>query len=113
MNALGDRGAERRRCGEVLQHVDEPHDRADDPHRRREAAGLLERRRARMVARAHAVDLGLQHLADEVGVDAVDDELEALAGELVVDLVDLLVEREQALRDAPARRATRAASPGR
>ena len=49
------------------------------------------------MASDHPVDLGLEHLADEVGVDAVDDELQALAGELVVDLADLRVEREQPL----------------
>ena len=72
------------------------HDGADDAHRRREAAGLVEHRGADVVAGDHAVDLGFQHLADKVRVDAVDDQLKALAGELVVDLGDTLVERQQA-----------------
>jgi hypothetical protein len=98
--------------------VHEPHHRADDPHRRREAAGLLERRGARGVAGGHAVDLGLEDVAHELGIGAVDDQLQPLAGELVVDLVELRVERQQALAagllgerdeqlDAPACRAAR------
>ena len=63
----------------------------------REAAGLLERGRAGGVARRHAVDLGVEDLAHELRVGAVDDELKALAREVVVDLGELRVERQQAL----------------
>jgi hypothetical protein len=45
----------------------------------------------------HAVELGLEDLADDLGVGAVDDELHALPRERIVDLLDLVVEREQAL----------------
>ena len=108
MNALEIDGPEGGRRSEVLQHVHETHHRADDAHRRGEAAGLLERRGAGVVARDHAVDLGLQDLADELGVDAVDDELQALAGELVLDLADAARQARAGPRAAPAPRATRA-----
>ena len=49
-----------------------------------------------VVAGDHAVDFGVEHVADEIWVDSVNDELEPLAGELVVDLVDALIECEQA-----------------
>ena len=82
---------------EVVHHVDEAEDRADDAHRRRERAGLHERRAAGDVALAHRLVLGVEHGGDQVGVGAVDDELDALLGERVVDLLDRLVEREQAV----------------
>ncbi len=83
--------------GEVLEHVHEAQHRADDAHRRREAAGLLERRGAGLVARGHAVDLGLEDRVHHLGVGAVDDQLQGVAGEGVLDLAELRVEREQAL----------------
>ena len=52
---------------------------------------------AGVVPGGHTVDLGLEDVADELGVGAVDDQLEALLGERVVDLGDLGVERQQAL----------------
>ena len=52
---------------------------------------------AGVVAGGHAVDLGVEDVAHELGVGAVDDQLQALLGELVVDLGDLGVERQQAL----------------
>ncbi len=75
----------------------EPHHGADDPNRRSEPAGLLERRRARRVAGGHPVDLGLENVADERRIAAVDDQLQALAGEVVVDLRELGVQGEQPL----------------
>jgi len=59
--------------------------------------GLSRRRRALVVAGHHAVDLGLEHLADELRIGAVDDELQALAGEVVLDLGGLAVEGQQTL----------------
>ena len=74
-----DRRAERLGLVEVLEHVHEAEDRADDAHRRGEAAGLLERLGAPAAWRLRiAVVLGLEHLGDELGVRAVDDELQAL-----------------------------------
>ncbi len=93
----GDRRAEGRWRRQVLEHVDEPHHRADDPDRRGEAAGLLEREHASVVPGRHPVDLGVEDVAHELGVGAVDDQLQALLGERVVDLGDLGVERQQAL----------------
>ena len=49
-----------------------------------------------VVAGDHAVDFGVEHVADEIWVDSVNHQLQALAGELVVDLVDALIECEQA-----------------
>ena len=93
----GDRRAERLGLVEVAEHVHEAEDGADDAHGRRVAAGLLERLRRRRVALAHGVVLGLEHVGDEVGIGAVDDELQALAGVGVLDAAELLVERQQAV----------------
>ena len=49
------------------------------------------------MSRSHSVDLGLEDVADDLGVGAVDDELQSLLGELVVDLLDLGVERQKTL----------------
>ena len=49
-----------------------------------------------VVARDHAVDLGVEHFADEIWVDSVDHQLQPLASELVVDVADALVEGQQA-----------------
>ena len=94
-------GPERRRVGEVLEHGDEAHHRADDPHGRREARGLLEGVGVGGVAVGHAVDLHLHDLAHDLGVGAVDHELHALAGELVVDVPHVLVQREEPLAPGP------------
>ena len=67
------------------------------PDRRREPAGLLERRDAGVVAGGHTVDLRVEDVAHQLGIGAVDDELQALLGEGVVDLGDLGVERQQSL----------------
>ena len=52
---------------------------------------------AGVVAGRHPVDLGVEDVAHELGVGAVDDQLQALLGEGVVDLGDLGVERQQSL----------------
>ncbi len=80
------------RC-QVLQHVHQAEDGADDPHRRREAAGLLERRGADGVAGGHAVHLGLEDRVDHLGVGTVDYQLQGVAGEGILDLGELGVER--------------------
>ena len=101
MNAVEIDGPEGRRRRQVLEHVHEAHDGADDPDRRREPARLLERRRPGRMTSRHPVDLGFEDVAHERGVAAVDDELQPLAGELVVDL-----RRASASRaSSPSRRA--------
>ena len=90
-------GPERLGRVEVLEHVHEAQDGADDAHRRGEAAGLLERRRAeRWRWRMPSISVSSTS-RDELGVGAVDDELQALAREGVVDVGELLVERQQAV----------------
>jgi hypothetical protein len=52
------------------------------------------------VAAAHRVDLGVEDVADELRVGAVDDELQALARVGVLDPFELLLEGEQAVARA-------------
>jgi hypothetical protein len=47
------------------------------------------------VALAHVRVLGVEHLGDELGIGAVDDQLQALAGERVLDAGQLLVEGQE------------------
>ena len=47
------------------------------------------------VALLNEEHFGLENLADDVGVAAVDDQLDALAHELVVELRGLVLERQQ------------------
>src|SRR4029078_4291459 len=51
---------------------------AGQPAVRGEAPGLVEGLGRVPVARGHALDLGLEDVADEVGIGAVDHELQAL-----------------------------------
>ena len=103
MKAAEIEGPERGGRGEVLQHVHEAQDRADDAHRRGEAAGLLERRGGGLVARGHAVDLGLEDRVHHLGVGAVDDQLQGVAGERVLDLAELARRARAGPRGGPCR----------
>ena len=67
------------------------------PKAGREARGGHEEGGAGLVARLRCGDLGLEDLADDLGVGAVDGHLDALAQERVLDLLGSGLEREQAL----------------
>ena len=84
-------------CGQVLQHVHQAHDGADDADGRRVAAGVGEELRGLLVGRPLGVDLGLEDLAQLLGVGAVDGHLTPLREEVVVDALDRVLEGQQAL----------------
>ena len=66
-----DAGAQPRRVGEVLHHVDQPHHRAQDADRRGITAGRLPDARRHFQLVLHA-DLDLEYLAQPIGLDSVD-----------------------------------------
>ena len=76
MNAAEIEGPSSAGAARFCEHVHEPEHGADDAHRGREAAGLLERRRGGLVAGGHAVHLGLEDRVHHLRVGAVDDQLQ-------------------------------------
>ena len=84
-----------RGVAETLEHGDQPEHGPDDAQRRREAAHRHEDRLGLGVALLDEEHFGLENLADDVGVAAVDHQLDALAHELVVEFGGLVLERQQ------------------
>ena len=68
--------AELLRLGEVLEHVDQAHDGADDADGRGVAAGGVEELRRLLRLGLLRLDLGLEDVAELLGVGAVDGERE-------------------------------------
>ena len=93
----GDQVAELVRLAEVLQHVDQADDRADDADRRGVAAHVGEELRALLVGRPLGRDLPLEDVPQLLGVGAVDGGLQAVPQEVVVDPLGRLLQREQPL----------------
>jgi hypothetical protein len=101
-NALAISGPRDSGAGEVLQHVDQADDGADDADGRRVAAHRREELGGDLVLALLGGDLTLEDGAQLLGVGAVDAHLQATLEERVVDVLDLRLEGQEPLHCAPS-----------